>query len=879
MTTGPSSSQRPYVLSSEPNVTITSILTTGDQVGFKPDLVTPWKMVGIPDGLGAFDLGNGKVVVLMNHELGNAAGVVREHGSVGAFVTKLIIDKATLTVEKGEDLAKEVWQDNDGDGIYTLATTAWNRFCSGDLAAQSAFYNPLTNLGTTDRIYLTGEEAGTEARGFAFVVTGAEAGKVFELPTVGNMSFENIVANPFSGNKTVAMMMDDSTPGQVYLYVGTKQATGDTIEKAGLTNGEFYGVRVTGLAAEANGTALTNDQAAFDLVQIANAKTKTGAQIETDSTAGGVTTFLRPEDGAWDPTHPNWFYFNTTNAFASPSRLWRLEFNDVSNPTTGGTIRMMLNGTEGFRMLDNMAVGADGNVYLVEDVGNNAYLGRVLRYDPVTDTLEELGIHDAARFGTPPTAPFNQDEEASGIIDVTSIFGNADRKAFLFDTQAHYAIAGELVEGGQLQVMYVDTPHNGGAGDDTINAGAGVDVLYGGGGNDTIRTGSGNDLISGDAGNDTIDGGIGSDKASFSGPHGDYDVRTFLSGGVLKTQVKHIGGLAIDGTDTLTSIEQLGFTGQTWGVAGAQQNHVSSVDGDRFDDVVLQSTTTGQVQFAKMLNGAVQSVAALTGTLGGAATWKAIASGDVNPSATLGGAEVFVQNQTSGTIYFASQDTGALTWGTVSAGLTSDWKLAAVADINGDASVDAVIQSQTSGTIYYANMAGGAFTGWGVVSAGLAANLQAVGAGDTNGDGFADVVVQSTTNGQIMIANMANGQLQGWSNAGGPLKSLPTDYQVKAVADLNGDGFADIVIQNQADGTAYFGDMAGGAFSGWKSVVQNPGTTWVVEGAADVNNDGYVDVLLQRQTDGLTYYAQMGAAGFDHFATVTTGLGADWHVV
>ena len=45
-----------------------------------------------------------------------------------------------------------------------------------------------------------------------------------------------------SGAKTVVISTDDSTPGEVYVYVGEKQATGTTIEKAGLTGGELYGI-------------------------------------------------------------------------------------------------------------------------------------------------------------------------------------------------------------------------------------------------------------------------------------------------------------------------------------------------------------------------------------------------------------------------------------------------------------------------------------------------------------------------------------------------------------------------------------------------------------------------------------------------------------
>ena len=61
---------------------------TGDSVNFKPDGVTPYRMVGIPDGLGAYDNGNGTFTVLMNHEIAGGGGVARAHGSAGAFVSK-----------------------------------------------------------------------------------------------------------------------------------------------------------------------------------------------------------------------------------------------------------------------------------------------------------------------------------------------------------------------------------------------------------------------------------------------------------------------------------------------------------------------------------------------------------------------------------------------------------------------------------------------------------------------------------------------------------------------------------------------------------------------------------------------------------------------
>src|SRR4030095_11287193 len=93
MPIGPSTNQSPYLLADEPNVTFTSILSVGD---LAPGAITGF--VGRPDGIGAFDNGNGTATVLVNHEIGGTAGAVRAHGSKGAFVERLIINTSTLQV-------------------------------------------------------------------------------------------------------------------------------------------------------------------------------------------------------------------------------------------------------------------------------------------------------------------------------------------------------------------------------------------------------------------------------------------------------------------------------------------------------------------------------------------------------------------------------------------------------------------------------------------------------------------------------------------------------------------------------------------------------------------------------------------------------------
>jgi hypothetical protein len=63
-------------------------------------------MVGIPDGLGAFDNYDGTFTLLMNHEIPGDLGVERQHGFAGAFVSHWIVRKSDLAVLHGGDHAK-----------------------------------------------------------------------------------------------------------------------------------------------------------------------------------------------------------------------------------------------------------------------------------------------------------------------------------------------------------------------------------------------------------------------------------------------------------------------------------------------------------------------------------------------------------------------------------------------------------------------------------------------------------------------------------------------------------------------------------------------------------------------------------------------------
>jgi len=470
----------PVLQALAPEVKVTALLTTGD-------VVAGYKMGGIPDGLGAYDNRDGTFTVLMNHEIFASAtgplGIVRAHGGTGAYVSEWVIDKKTLRVVAGADLMKRVYQ-SAANGQWDLVpavgtlgqTSSFARFCSADLAERSAYFNRATGKGTRQRIFLNGEESSpVYQRGVAHVATGPDKGSSYVLPwaTAANASWENLLAHPHPGDKTVVIGNADGGSNGLYVYVGTKSDAGNDIERAGLVGGSLYRVAVNSTnmaetrAADA-GLGLAPDARGH----YAGAFTLTAG---ADTTNAASTRFLRPEDGAWDTQDPNRYYFVTTDQMDAAkdgplntditagqvgrSRLWALDFKEVTRPELGGRIEMLLDGTPEagvYQMLDNITVNADGTLVLQEDVGRNQHNGKVWKYTPRTGALVKLAGFDVRQFGDiGAVGSVTKDEESSGVIDITALLDREDGKTYNLLVGQVHADSGdaETVEGGQLLLL------------------------------------------------------------------------------------------------------------------------------------------------------------------------------------------------------------------------------------------------------------------------------------------------------------------------------------------------------------------------------------------------------------------------------------------
>ena len=468
VTQSPTSSATPYVrpVAGGGVLSVVSFMTVGDSVNLRADGVTPYRMAGIPDGMGAYDNGDGTMTLFVNHEhTATANGINHAHqpaGVVGGSYVSRWIVKTTpgadfLRVTDGQDLMTSIALSTLGGG----SLTNFNRFCSADLALQSAFYNAATGLGTTERIFITGEESGSNGR---MIAIGAVERKGYELPAFNPLlgGWETGCARPYASDTTLVIGTSDGGANRVFMYLGTKLATGNVAEKAGLLNGVGYGVQV-----QVDGVNFATENRALCFATSGAPRYSATFTFAAGGTAAG-TTFLRPEDGAWDPSNPADFYFVTTDRIdnieaggtqTASSRLFRLHFSDVNNPLAGGTIDALLDGTDIMNMGDNLCVFNDiqggTRVIIQEDSGNSSHNAKTLLYTVATDTLEIILESDRARFGdingVAAVAPFNQDEENSGVIDARDTLGMG---WFIGNMQAHYAQPGELVEGGQIYAFY-----------------------------------------------------------------------------------------------------------------------------------------------------------------------------------------------------------------------------------------------------------------------------------------------------------------------------------------------------------------------------------------------------------------------------------------
>lgn len=182
------------------------------------------------------------------------------------------------------------------------------------------------------------------------------------------------------------------------------------------------------------------------------------------------------------------------------------------------------------------------------------------------------------------------------------------------------------------------------------------------------------------------------------------------------------------------------------------------------------------------------------------------------------------------------------------------WRIVASGDFDRDGSRDVVFQHQTDGRLAVWLMSGTTLLSGIALSPGqvMDTNWKIRAAGDIDRDGWTDLVWQHETNGQIAVWLMTGTQLRD-GRLFTPNTVADPNWRIVGAGDMNGDGNPDLVWQHQTNGLISAWLMDGSTLRSGTllSPSQVSDTNWKIRAVTDVNGDGMPDLIWQNQSTGL----------------------------
>ena len=223
---------------------------------------------------------------------------------------------------------------------------------------------------------------------------------------------------------------------------------------------------------------------------------------------------------------------------------------------------------------------------------------------------------------------------------------------------------------------------------------------------------------------------------------------------------------------------------------------------------------------------------------------------------TLGFGPTFAQTITHAPLFTFNADSADDNFGTSVCG---------AGDVNGDGFADLIVGAwlddnngiESGSAQVFSGSDGSVLYNFDGDSAGDSLGFSVSGAGDVNGDGFADLLVgaprddnNGLTSGSVRVLSGSDGSAL--YNFDGDSPSTGFGASVSGAGDVNGDGFADIIVGAEGDDTNGSDSGSARVFSGSDgSILYNFGVDLSfirfgtsVSGAGDVNGDGFDDLIV-----------------------------------